>query len=215
MKKLLVVLGVLLLATAVLAQDEGKGLTAKGFKAGVNLANIAGSDVDPFMDALTDLIGANASNEMLLGFAFGGFLTYNFSPSFALQPEVLYSMKGFTISVEGEEVDMKMNYLEIPLLFKFILGTGPTKPCLFAGPSLGVLLSSEMSGEGGSIDTDELWKSTDLGLAFGGGVGFPAGKGSLTLDARYTMGISKTPDSGGEDIDIKNSNISFMVGYGF
>jgi len=214
MKKLMVVIGVLLLATAVLAQDEGKGLTAKGFKVGLNIANVTGSDVDPFMAAITDLAGVTASNKTLIGFSFGGFVTYNFSPTVALQPEVFYSMKGFTISFEDMyDADVKMDYIEIPVLFKFMFGTGTAKPCLFAGPSLGILVSSKIKAEGESVDAKDLWKSTDLGLVFGGGVDFPAGKGKMTVDGRYTMGMTKIPDGG--DVDIKNSNISFMVGYGF
>ena len=203
------------LATTVSAQDEGKGLTAKGFKVGLNLANIAGSDVDVFKDAISDFTGLSASNKQLMGFAFGGFLTYNFSPTVALQPEFLYTMKGFTLSVEGLDVDFKMDYFEIPVLVKFMFGTGSAKPCLFAGPAMGILVSAKMEAIGLSVDAKELWKSTDLGLVFGGGVDFPVGKGTMTVDGRYTMGMSKTPDSGDIDIDLKNSNISFMVGYGF
>lgn len=217
MKKLMVVLSVLLLATAVLAQDEGKGLTAKGFKAGVNIANITGSDVDDFMDVLSYFAGASLSNKTLMGFSFGGFVTYNFSPTVALQPELLYSMKGFTITAEGEDedVDVKMDYIEIPVLFKFMFGKGTAKPYLFAGPSLGILVSSKMKSGGESVDAKDLWKTTDVGVVFGGGVGFPLGQGALSLDGRYTMGVTNTPDAGDADINIKNSNISFMVGYGF
>lgn len=215
MKKLMVILCVLLLATAVLAQDEGKGLTAKGFKFGLNLANVSGSDVDLLIDEVADETGLNVSNDMLLGFAFGGFLTYNFSPSVALQPEVLYTMKGFKVSVQGVDVDMKINYIEVPVLFKFMFGTSTTKPSLFAGPAVGFLVSSSVSAAGFSVDADELWKSTDLGLVFGGGVDFPVGQGTMTFDGRYTLGMSKTPDSDPISIDIKNTNISFMMGYGF
>ena len=67
---------------------------------------------------------------------------------------------------------------------------------------------------GVSVDIKEAWKGTDLGMVFGGGVDFPVGSGVMTLDGRYTMGMSKVPDADIE-IDVKNTNISFMVGYGF
>lgn len=215
MKKLVVILGVLLLATAVLAQDEGKGLSAKGFKVGLNLANVSGSDVDALLEAVTDETGLNADKKMLMGFAFGGFLTFNLSPTIALQPEVLYSMKGFKVTVEGVDVDMTLNYLEIPVLLKARFGNSTTRPSLFAGPALGILLSSKAEASGFSVDTDDLWKTTDFGIVFGGGVDFPAGQGTMMFDARYTLGLTQTPDSGPVDIDIKNTNISFMLGYGF
>ncbi len=215
MKKLVVILSVLLLATAVLAQDEGKGLTAKGFKFGLNMANVSGSDADILVDEISSLSGGNASKSQLVGFAFGGFMTYNFSPTVAFQPEFLYSMKGFTLSLEGVDVDFKIDYFEVPLLFKFTFGSSTTKPCLFAGPAVGVLVSAKLKAAGLSVDAKELWKSTDLGIVFGGGIDFPMGSGVMTLDGRYTMGMSKIPDSGPVSIDMKNTNISFMLGYGF
>ena len=174
------------------------------------MANISGSDAN-FM---TIIAGPDAGDtDQLMGFAFGGFFTYNFSPTFALQPEFLYTMKGFSVPVLGVDIDFKMDYIEIPVLFKFQFGTGTAKPCLFAGPAVAFMVSAKLEVLGESVDADELWKSTDLGLVFGGGIDFPVGSGMVTFDGRYTMGMSKIPDAGGE-IDIKNANISFLVGYG-
>jgi hypothetical protein len=215
MRKLLVILGVLLLVTAVSAQDQVNDRPAMGFKIGLNLANVSGSGVDALSEEFESFAGLNASNEQLVGFALGGFVTYNLSPMVALQPEFLYSIKGFTMSVEGVDVDLKLNYFEVPVLFKFMFGTSATKPFVFAGPEMGILLSSSVGSGGLSIDAGDLWKSTDLGLVFGGGVDFPVGKNTMSLDGRYEVGLSKIPDAGDVDIDIKTTNISFMFGFAF
>ena len=190
----------MLIALSVSAQNEGVGLTAKGFKVGLNMANVSGDDV--------------SGTDTKVGFAFGGFFTYNFSPTFALQPEFLYTMKGFTVSELGIDIDFKANYLEIPVLFKLTFGTGTTKPSLFAGPAIAFLMSSKAEALGVSVDLKDVTKGTDVGIVFGGGVGFAVGSGTMTFDGRYTMGMSSIDDSG-DDEDVKNSNISFMVGYGF
>ncbi len=65
-----------------------------GLKAGLNIANLSGDDVD--------------SPDSKMGFAFGGFFMYQFSPMFAIQPEAYYSMKGATDKMDfgGGTVDL-------------------------------------------------------------------------------------------------------------
>lgn len=201
MKKLVITLGLLLVfAMSASAQEEGVGLTAKGFKVGLNMANLAGDDIE--------------GTDTKMGFAFGGFFTYNFSPTFALQPEFLYTMKGTSISEMGLDIDFKLNYIEIPVLFKFTFGEGTTKPCFFAGPAVAFLMTAEAEALGITIDLKDDTKSMDMGIVFGGGVGFAMGSGTMTFDGRYTMGMTSIDDTEYED-DVKNTNISFMLGYGF
>ncbi|MCD6250437.1 MAG: PorT family protein [candidate division Zixibacteria bacterium] len=201
MKKLVITLGlVLVFAMSASAQDEGVGLTAKGFKVGLNMANVSGDDVE--------------GTDSKMGIVGGLFFTYNFSSTFALQPEILYTMKGCTMTEEGVDVDVKVDYIEIPVLFKFTFGQGTTKPCFFAGPAMAFLMSAKMEAMGLSVDFKDETKSMDLGIVFGGGVDFAMGNGTMTFDGRYTMGMSSIDDTE-YDEDIKNGVISFMVGYGF
>ncbi|MBU8933540.1 MAG: PorT family protein [candidate division Zixibacteria bacterium] len=205
MKTLFLTLGLIaMLALGAAAQDEATtGIVGKGIKAGINMANITGDDVD-------DL-------DMKLGFGFGGFLVYAVSPQLVIQPEVLYMMKGAQFDDEdGETWKIKVDYLEIPVLVKFKFPTeGNFKPCLFAGPALGILMSAKVEDE----DIKDDLKSIDFGLAFGGGFGLVMGEGMLTFDARYTLGMSNVNDwdvEEGETLpDNKNANISIMLGYSF
>lgn len=219
MKKLLLVLGVLMIfAVSGMAQTEGIGITAKGIKAGINLANIYGDDVD--------------ESDMLLGFGGGVFMEYSFTPQFAVQPEVLFMMKGATTTeVEDEEsidIDWKFNYIEIPVLLKFKPAMeGNFKPNVFAGPAVGLLLSADAEPDGGeSEDVKDFFKSMDFGITFGAGFMYMMQNGSgITFDIRYTLGMMKIGDGEemyaaemsdtNEDPDLKTNNISFMVGYSF
>jgi len=180
-----------------------------GFKAGLNLANLSGDDIEN-TDAKTS-------------FAFGGFFCYQFSPMFAIQPEVYYTMKGATqkMDFDGETVDVtySLDYIEIPLLVKFMIPIkdSKVKPAIFVGPHLGInttaKVKAEFQGQSEEQDLEDV-KSTEFGLQFGGGIGFPVGNGELGIDIRYILGLSTIDDSA-EEADVKNTVINFNLYYGF
>jgi len=179
-----------------------KGISGKGIKVGLNMANVTGDDADI----------AGMDKKSLLGFAVGGFLTYNLMEIVAIQPEVLYTMKGAKYEDAGGTENFKLAYIEIPVLAKLMLATQSNiKPNFFAGPALGILLSAKA----GDTDVKDQTKSTDFGFILGAGLNFNmASGGAITLDARYNMGLTNINDSS-DDAKSKNSVLSFLVGYGF
>jgi hypothetical protein len=74
---------------------------------------------------------------------------------FSLQPEFNYIQKGYKISTAGEiqlgepsyeykgQTEFTINYIEIPVLAKFELGSDNLKVAAFAGPSLGFALGGK------------------------------------------------------------------------
>ena len=151
------------------------------------------------------------------GLCAGGFIRFNISETFAIQPEVLYTMKGakFEETIDGETMKFEMNlsYLEVPVLLKLMIPTsGGVKPSLFAGPTLAIKLSSKTklkyAGQTEEEDIEDM-KDTDFGLIIGAGVDF----GTLTFDLRYNLGLTTISDI--EDEDVKNGVISLIVGYSF
>ncbi len=180
-----------------------------GIKGGINLANITGDDAE--------------DTTMKMGGVGGVFMCYNITEIFAIQPEVLFSMKGakydITILDETYEATMKLNYIEIPVLFKVNLPTeGKMKPSLYAGPALGILMSANAEVEDVSEDIKDDMKGTDIGLLAGAGIGYQMENGSLlSFEVRYEVGMTSIADTGDSDVDVdvKNSVISVMVGYGF
>ncbi len=180
-----------------------------GLKAGVNISNLSGDDA--------------GSPDSKTGFAFGGFFMYQFSPMFAIQPEAYYTMKGATEKMDfsGTTVDLTytLDYIEIPVLFKFLIpiqGSG-VRPAIFAGPFLGINTTAKVKAEfDGQSQEEDLTdtKSTEFGLQFGGGIGFPVGKGELGVDLRYILGLSTIDDSA-DEADVKNNVININLYYGF
>jgi hypothetical protein len=215
MRSRIVVLAMLLVFAVAISAQAGGGITAKGIKAGVNIAGVGGKDSDDTHKSRTAFVG-------------GGFLTYAFSPALALQPELLYSQKGHKWDDDqGCKGTVKYDYLEIPVLLKYMFQLqGATTPSLYAGLAPAFLLSAKEEWENpdggygllltdsGTTDVKDDTKSFDFGLVFGGGIDFAVGSGLLMFDVRYTMGMTKVDDS--EDkLDMKNKAITIMVGYGF
>ena len=182
-----------------------------GFIAGINIANLEEEDSD--FSSLT-------------GFGVGGVLDFALGEKFSLCLEPMYLQKGASEEEDEGTVDMKLAYLEIPVLFKLSLGTGSTKPYLMAGPTIGLNLSAnmEMSMGGTSVEVDvsDLTETIDYGLAFGGGVSFPLGNNSLFIEARYTLGLADIAKEGEieiggmsltvPDTDVKTKGIQVMAG---
>lgn len=192
---------VAMFAMPAMSQEEGKGVVGKGFKLGVNMATLGGSDAGDVSSRI--------------GFAFGGFVTFGLSPKFAIQPELLYSMKGAKQKDSLGESTAKLDYIEIPILFTILMpsSSGGATPRFYAGPNLGFKASAKASGGGQSVDIGEFVKSTDFGVTVGAGLGF-GGEKSFTIDARYTMSLS-TIDNSSPSGDVKNSCFSLLGGMSF
>lgn len=89
MKRLIVNMFIsLVLLTLFFASVSAQGLTGKGLKGGLNIATLTGDDVE------------NEGKKSKLGLCAGGFITYSINDIFAIQPEVLFTMKG--VVHEGE-----------------------------------------------------------------------------------------------------------------
>jgi hypothetical protein len=214
MKKTLLVIMLALFATSAFAQVKF------GVKGGINLSS-----------ANIEMDGEKESYDSKLGPLFGAFAEFQLSEKFAFMPELVYSMEGgksdmkYSENWEGSEVsisledDFKLNYLNLPLLFKFKVGNGIG---LYAGPQIGFLLSAEYkytmtaSFEGMSetdsetIDIKEDMKSTNVSLGFGASYETQMGLG---LDARYNLGLSNIADD--SDASMKTKGFQFSVFYKF
>ena len=195
MKKILVIVAVLAISVSSFAQVKF------GAKVGVNFANGTGDDFE--------------DTDMRTSVLFGGFARFALSDKIAFQPELLYSGQGVkeSYSEEGMDVDgtLKLDYLNIPLMFKYYAGSGFN---IQAGPQVGFLMSAkykmEAGGESADIDVKDEMKGLDFGLNIGLGYDLESGIG---IDARYGLGLSNVADY--DEADGKNNVISLAVSYTF
>lgn len=174
-----------------------------GPKAGLTLANLYGDD--------------NSETDSKIGFAGGGFLSIQASDQIVIQPELLYTTKGAKFDTLGLELKLKLNYIEVPILIKWMFPTeGTVKPSLFIGGAPAFLASAkaEVSVGGAAVEADikDITKSFDFGVIVGGGLDFAAGSGTFAIDVRYTLGLTSIDDTGFDE-DVKNKAFSASIGY--
>jgi hypothetical protein len=188
------VLGLLAIAPWASGQDTTTSRRF-GFSASVNSATIAGKDVT----------GAKA----LTRGAVGALLVFQRTPTFAIQSELLWTMKGVDDPNDGAELHME--YLELPLLARFDFGAKTARPFLYAGPSIAYNVSCHFVVTDpiapGTYTCDEIaqlggthFKKVDYTLIGGAGVAFHVGRPIITIGARYDYGLGKFA----EDSDAKH-----------
>jgi hypothetical protein len=178
-----------------------------GVKAGVNSAYLTPEeDEDP-------------DDSWRLGVVGGLWVRIAPSNRVSFQAEGLFSEKGVKFKAPAlglESADIRLRYLEIPLLARIDFGAAGASPRVFVvgggAPSfkLGTRAKSVFEGTEASRDIDDDIYSTDFGLVGGLGVEF----GRASIEGRYTHGIRhiNTDDNGDED-RIKNRVFSVTVGF--
>ncbi|MHB8156861.1 MAG: porin family protein [Desulfocucumaceae bacterium] len=181
-----------------------------GLKGGLNLSSASGTDAK--------------GSESFFGLAAGGYVTLSIIPSIAIQPEILYSQKGYKLSGDVAGVpwvgEYRINYAEIPVLAKFSFGI-LVKPYVVVGPYFAIRAGTYWEETYGEIESsgymnisgnmDGYIKSSDLGYVLGAGVSTSI---KLSFDIRYSRSFSTIfKEIDGVTEDLKNSNIAVMVGY--
>jgi hypothetical protein len=177
---LIVIISLCSISSSVYAQEAVK----TGAKGGLNFATISGGEFDS-----------------RTGFVVGGFAKFGIPDSpLSIQPEALYSQQGGELN--GNQV--RIDYLKVPVLFKFALSQGQTiEPNLFAGPYAGLRLIAEQDGGTGGLfgsgtNIENRTEQVDYGFAVGAGLDIEVGNSIFTMDARYNLGLNDvfTDESG-------------------
>jgi len=202
-----------------------------GFKGVWNFSNVKTPDII----ANTDVIPTFKTIQTT---GFGFVAEAAFSPRFALQSELNFVTKGFKIREQADlqlfEVPLpvgvtavsKFRYVEVPLLAKVNLGTGPVRAYLLAGPTFGYATSGKLETRANflieldlyntPIDLDQVgYKRWETGATAGGGLAFETGRGEIFLDARYTHGFTEVYDIPVVHERVQNRSFGLQAGYLF
>jgi opacity protein-like surface antigen len=198
----LLAMGLALIASPGYAQ----GVTA-GAKVGVNFANVSVDAPDDSEFNFEDQI------ENKTGLVVGGFVEAPITPQFSVQPEVLFSMKGFKIKDTDPDIKTEVNVVEIPILAKFKFATmSSAKPYIVAGPGFGFVASAKQKEEGfDDVDLKELdvIEKFDPSFITGGGVDI----NKFLVEVRYDWGLKDLDKD--SDSNLKSRTFSILVGYSF
>lgn len=178
MKKTMIMMAVLALSFGA-AKAQGVHF---GIKAGANFSELHGENIK--------------NNQTKVG-AHAGFLAHihTSSPSWGIQPEVMYSLEGAKFDAAGVKSTTDLHYVKVPVLAQYMFANGWR---VEAGPQIGFLAAAKAKTGNTTVNVKDDYKSIDFSI--------PVGLGYLTryglgFDARYNFGIS----------DINNTNVGGKV----
>jgi hypothetical protein len=177
-----------------------------GPKVGVNLSTMtmsySGVSIDP---------------KTLIGFHAGVISEIPIIGNLALQPGILYSVKGTKIDFLGVEGSISPGYIEIPVNVAYSLGSDAIKFSLFAGPYVAYGINGKTKSGGVSEDIvfgtgeDDDMNPLDYGVNFGAGVNISG----LFVSAQYGLGLANLSTGTTGDEEIKNTVIGISLAYLF
>jgi hypothetical protein len=189
------------------AQEEAKEI---GIFVGLNMADFHGADA------------TGADNRT--GFQGGGFISFPFSRSLAIQFGLGYSQQGAKVDVGGgTSGTFQLDYILVPAFLKLsapLANNRSLRPHVYMGPVLGFKTKCKVKVQGGGVPTTEFQcddpnlqletKSTDFSLAIGAGLDI----GAASVGVRYQLGLTKIDDTS-QPADIKNRVFAIIGGYRF
>lgn len=195
MKKILLSLG---LVTGISCAAQAQGIKY-GVKAGASLTSLSGSDL-------------SSAVAYKFGFHGGVLANFAFNDMISVQPEVLYSMKGFK-DKNNSDNRINLSYIDVPVLVK--VATGATGLFFEAGPQVGFLATAKIKDSSSSADVKDGFHTVDFGYA--AGLGFQTESGAM-IGLRYNgafTGALKAVNFQSVNItsNAKNSAFQLYVGY--
>jgi hypothetical protein len=164
------------------------------------------------------------------GFAAGLMAALPVAPRFAIQPELMFTMKGAHSDSGRISATDKIGYIEVPVLARFEIPTrSSVKPFVYGGPGFAYRTSctleghyapgavmgfqgditrscEEQAGQGQLASPGVNYSRTDVDGIIGGGLAFRVGGRTMTVSARYDVGFVKFLS----DADLKNRVLSLM-----
>jgi hypothetical protein len=207
-KSIILIFAMAFMAQYSIAQDDIREKIVFGLKGGGNYSNV--------YDAQAEQFNANPK----LGFAAGGFLAIPLGVSIGIQPELLYSQRGFfatgVMLAQPYNLTRTSTFIDVPVLFAF-------KPNGFitflAGPQYSYLIKQKDEFKNGtaSIEQENEFRNENIRkniLCFTGGV--DVNLGHLVVSGRAGFDILKNNGDGSTTTPrYKNVWYQATIGYRF
>ncbi|WP_375437645.1 porin family protein [uncultured Hymenobacter sp.] len=223
MKKLFFVLFIWSFSFAAMAQQSVDGVRSStdyapstsdsrnngfGIKGGLNFIDLHGSDTENY-NSLSNLKTYHA----------GVYAQFGFNDKFSVQPEILFSRKGFDdreSNLGGTATnpvrETRLDYIQVPVLLVYNFLDNVS---IHVGPQASLLVRVKDQGEEKSINAAG-FHSLDYGVVGG----LEARVGPARVGARYDLGLAKiydNPSAFGRQAlsNVKNGAFQVYVGVGF
>ena len=177
-----------------------------GVIAGVNFANLGGSDVD--------------SSKMRTGFVAGVYAAWPFANGLSFRPSLVYGMEGAKMTGDVD-LTLKLNYVSAPLMLRYAWPmAGTSRPFFAVGPSFGYQLSCDISGTSNGVSAsascdaftegDSQRKKFDVSGRVEAGMDFAVRRRTLTVGGAYSHGFTNIA----KGADAKNRVFSMFIAVG-
>jgi hypothetical protein len=206
MKRFMVVVLAALCVAALLPQTLSAGF---GIKGGYTLSKFSLTTDEPLPFSFVNL-----------PYYTGGiYFSLKLGP-LAIQPEVLYTRMGARYAVEGDSLEYRFDYIQVPLLLKLsVIPAGPIRPVIFAGGYGSYMLKANgvetVDGESESTDLGDMFEKYDYGVIGGAGLEFKLPGISFSIEGRYNYGLKNILADPIAGEAVKNRSIMALVGIGF
>jgi len=168
-----------------------------------------GVNISRFSDEF-NTIGGEYFNTSSVGLSLGFFAELSLSDKISFYPKIIYNQMGdreknYTDWLGLDRVDYKLDYLSIPLNFKFF-----KKPYLLIGPQVGFLISQKAE----SINFGE----TDNSVDFGGNIGIGLPLKDFRLELIFYQSITDVMEidignDSNKKFNLRNTYINFNISY--
>lgn len=195
---------------------------------GIGFSQLSAQSVDISYGAK---VNANMSNFLLndmkdnessmkLGVSVGGFLKFEFTENFAIQPEVSIYYKGSKMKDKRMNIKYDNDFwgFEIPVYAVGQMNLGTGKGYVGLGPYIGCNFSGK--ADPGDINLYKKDKVTDTSVLkrWDFGAGLMAGyefDNRFSINASYQIGFLDLLDANKKHSDARNQTVSLGVGYRF
>ena len=197
-----------------------------GVRSGVNYATWKGDDIQIIQD-LVDKTDGYIVTKGRTGMHIGGYVHIPISETFAFEPGLEYSKKGYSLKGDFQipvlkylginaRAQVQSHYIDIPLVVRANVYKGLN---VYAGPQVSYLMRSTLNAKLGvlgitifnkGVGITERFNKVDMGLT--GGIGYQFNNG-LNLQAGYDYGLSKLDKN--DNYSAYNRVVKVSVGYSF
>jgi len=179
--------------------------TKFGFEAGLNMSNT--------------LMGSNANFNFntgsLTGFNAGVMVEIPVAYPFSIQPEVMFSQKGFDAVTVNGNFTQRTQFLDVPILGKFVLNRAVN---FYIGPQISYMAGLRNSFHNGfNAGNESYYDNVSNKLYYAGVIGASLNVTQhVELRARYTVDLQQNYSNGNDYMpNYSNQVVQFGFGYKF
>ena len=152
-----------------------------------------------------------------IGLVAGGVVARGLTSVLGLQVGCLYSAKG--VKSSSSNFTVALDYLEVPVLLTFTLRDnlpGP-HPVFLTGPVFDFKLRTRFGDIPDAFQREfsRFVRDTEFGWLAGARIDIPRTSGNMTIEVRYTFGVTPVFDADPRDSDADDRNSVFAVVLGY